>query len=61
LWTDFAAPRPGDIVLDKTRPSFFAYTELEPLLRNFGVSRLIVAGLPAGLRPVLVVGLGSGR
>lgn len=32
-------------MLDKTRASFFDYTELEPLLRNLAVSRLIVAGL----------------
>ena len=42
---DAVAPEPGDIVLDKTRPSFFEYTELEPLLGNLGVRRLIVAGL----------------
>lgn len=42
---DAVAPQPGDIVLDKTRPSFFEYTELEPLLGNLGVRRLVVAGL----------------
>jgi len=42
---DAVAPQPGDIVLDKTRPSFFEYTELEPLLGNLGVRRLIIAGL----------------
>ncbi|CAN5258694.1 pyrimidine utilization protein B [soil metagenome] len=42
---DAVAPQPGDIVLEKTRPSFFEYTELEPLLGNLGVRRLIVAGL----------------
>ncbi|MDI5978605.1 cysteine hydrolase family protein [Amycolatopsis magusensis] len=39
------APQPADVVLDKTRASFFEYTELEPILRNLEVSRLIVAGL----------------
>lgn len=42
---DAVAPQPGDLVLVKTCPSFFDYTELEPLLRNLAVSRLIVAGL----------------
>ncbi|WP_091305670.1 cysteine hydrolase family protein [Amycolatopsis tolypomycina] len=42
---DAVAPEPGDVVLDKTQASFFDYTELEPLLRNLAVSRLIVAGL----------------
>ena len=42
---DALAPQPGDFVLEKTRPSFFEYTELEPLLGNLGVRRLIVAGL----------------
>lgn len=42
---DAVAPQPGDVVLDKTRASFFDYTELEPLLRNLNASRLIVAGL----------------
>ena len=42
---DVVAPQAGDLVLDKTRPSFFYYTELEPVLRNLGVSRLIVGGL----------------
>ncbi|BCK54808.1 cysteine hydrolase family protein [Nocardia wallacei] len=39
------APQPNDIVLDKTRHSFFAYTELAPVLKSLGVQRLIVAGL----------------
>jgi ureidoacrylate peracid hydrolase len=42
---DAVAPQPGDVVLTKTRPSFFTYTELDPLLRNLAVNRLIVAGL----------------
>src|SRR4051812_42814540 len=42
---DAVAPQPGDAVLDKTRHSFFDYTELEPLLRSLGVTRLVVAGL----------------
>ncbi|MEV0688390.1 isochorismatase family cysteine hydrolase [Nocardia sp. NPDC050378] len=42
---DEVAPQAGDLVLDKTRPSFFTYTELAPLLRNMRAERLIVAGL----------------
>jgi ureidoacrylate peracid hydrolase len=42
---DAVAPLPGDLVLDKTRASLFDYTELDPLLRNLNVCRLVVAGL----------------
>jgi ureidoacrylate peracid hydrolase len=42
---DAVAPKAGDIVMGKTRPSFFEYTELEPLLHNLGVKKLIIAGL----------------
>lgn len=39
------APGPHDVVLDKPRWDAFHYTALEPILRNLGVRRLIVAGL----------------
>lgn len=42
---DTLAPRAGDIVLEKPRWCSFQYTELEAILRNLGVTRLIVAGL----------------
>jgi ureidoacrylate peracid hydrolase len=42
---DAVAPEPGDIVLNKIRWDAFLFTELEPILRNLGVRRLIVAGL----------------
>lgn len=42
---DAVAPEPGDIVLNKLRWDAFHFTELEPILRNLGVRRLIVAGL----------------
>ncbi|GAA5053552.1 cysteine hydrolase family protein [Nocardia callitridis] len=42
---DAVAPAPGDLVLEKTRHSFFAYTELEPVLRDLGAERLIVCGV----------------
>jgi ureidoacrylate peracid hydrolase len=42
---DEVAPQPGDIVIDKLRWDAFHYTELDPVLRNLAVQRLIVAGL----------------
>src|SRR4051794_26648436 len=42
---DEVAPLPGDIVIDKLRWDAFHFTELEPVLRNLGVQRLIIAGL----------------
>lgn len=42
---DAVAPHSGDVVLAKTRHSFFAWTELAPVLRSLDVRRLIVAGL----------------
>ncbi|MFD6161036.1 isochorismatase family protein [Nocardia sp. NPDC060256] len=48
---DAVAPHQGDLVLVKTRHSFFAYTELEPQLRNLGVHRLVVAGVTPNIGP----------
>jgi ureidoacrylate peracid hydrolase len=42
---DEVAPEPGDIVIDKLRWDAFHYTELDPVLRNHGARRLIIAGL----------------
>jgi ureidoacrylate peracid hydrolase len=42
---DEVAPEPGDIVIDKLRWDAFHYTELDPVLRNLGARRLIIAGL----------------
>ena len=42
---DEVAPLSGDIVIDKLRWDAFHFTELEPILRNFGTQRLIIAGL----------------
>ncbi|MFT4123654.1 MAG: isochorismatase family cysteine hydrolase [Microbacteriaceae bacterium] len=39
------APQDGDYVVDKGRWCSFTHTELEPILKNLGISRLIVAGL----------------
>ncbi|GAD83392.1 putative hydrolase [Nocardia asteroides NBRC 15531] len=46
---DAVAPQPGDVVLDKTRPNFFAYTELALVLKNLGVERVLVAGLQTNI------------
>lgn len=42
---DEVAPQPGDIVMDKLRPSFFEFTSLEAVLMNLDVTRLVIAGL----------------
>ncbi|MCU1527123.1 MAG: isochorismatase [Frondihabitans sp.] len=42
---DAVAPHPGDIVLTKLRWDAFYGTELDSILRNLDVNRLIVAGL----------------
>lgn len=42
---DELAPVEGDIVLEKTRWDFFLYTELDAVLKNLGVTRLIVSGI----------------
>ena len=39
------APRAEDIVIDKSRPSSFYGTRLEPALTGLGVSSLVVAGV----------------
>jgi ureidoacrylate peracid hydrolase len=42
---DAVAPQPGDIVMEKLRWDAFYGTELDSILRNLDVNRLIVAGL----------------
>lgn len=48
-WTseilDAVAPEPGDIVIEKHRWDAFFCTDLDQILRNLDVQRLIVAGL----------------
>ena len=39
------APRPGEVVLDKTASDGFWKTDLQATLQDLGVSRLVVAGL----------------
>jgi ureidoacrylate peracid hydrolase len=42
---DAVAPQPGDIVIEKLRWDAFFGTELDSILRNLDVTKLIVAGL----------------
>lgn len=42
---DEVAPAPGDIGIDKLRPSLFEFTPVEAILANLGVTRLLIAGL----------------
>ncbi|WP_410874645.1 cysteine hydrolase family protein [Nocardia sp. A7] len=42
---DAVAPQETDVVLAKTRPNFFAYTELALVLKGLGIERVLVAGL----------------
>jgi len=41
---DELAPQPGDVVLDRTRMSVFNGTEIDAMLRNLRVQRLVVVG-----------------
>jgi nicotinamidase-related amidase len=42
------APRPGDIVVRKTRVGAFSTTDLEQQLRKLGIGTLILAGISTG-------------
>lgn len=42
---DELEPKPGDIIIDKSRPSAFYGTRLEPVLTNLGIRSLIIAGV----------------
>ncbi|KAI0533910.1 isochorismatase [Xylaria digitata] len=45
---DYAAPRPGEIVRSKNVNSAFIGTDLESVIRDLDVKRLVVAGLTTG-------------
>jgi ureidoacrylate peracid hydrolase len=47
--TDDLAPSPGDIVIDKSRPSSFYGTRLEPLLTARQVRSLVVCGVTTNI------------
>jgi nicotinamidase-related amidase len=38
-------PRPGEVVIDKSRPSVFGGTRLEPLLSSRGIKNLVLCGV----------------
>lgn len=46
---DELAPRPGDVVLDKSRPSAFYGTRLEPLLRAQGIESVVICGVTTNI------------
>lgn len=43
------APRPGDVVIDKSRPSSFYGTQLEPVLTSQGIRSLVIAGVTTNI------------
>ena len=46
---DELAPQPGDVVIDKSRPSAFYGTQLEPVLTSLGVRNLVMAGVTTNI------------
>lgn len=42
-------PQPGDVVIDKSRPSSFYGTRLEPVLTNLGIRSLVIAGVTTNI------------
>ncbi|KAI1360017.1 isochorismatase [Xylaria arbuscula] len=45
---DYATPRPGEIIRSKDVNSAFIGTDLESVIRDLGIARLIVVGLTTG-------------
>lgn len=43
------APREGEVVIDKSRPSSFYGTQLEPVLTSQGIRQLVVAGVTTNI------------
>lgn len=46
---DELAPGPGDLVIDKSRPSSFYGTRLEPVLTSMGIRSLVMAGVTTNI------------
>ena len=46
---DALAPKPGDVVVDKTRPSCFAGTNLQMLLNARGIRTIVVVGIASNV------------
>ncbi len=42
-------PQPGDLVIDKSRPSAFYGTRLEPVLTSRGIRSLVIAGVTTNI------------
>lgn len=42
-------PQAGDVVIDKSRPSSFYGTQLEPVLTTLGIQHLVVAGVTTNI------------
>jgi ureidoacrylate peracid hydrolase len=43
------APLPGEIVIDKSRPSAFYATRLEPVLNGLGIRNLVICGVTTNI------------
>jgi ureidoacrylate peracid hydrolase len=43
------APAPGEVVIDKSRPSSFYGTQLEPVLTSQGIRNLVIAGVTTNI------------
>jgi ureidoacrylate peracid hydrolase len=43
------APRPGEIIIDKSRPSAFYGTRLEPVLTGMGIRNLVICGVTTNI------------
>ncbi|NPC98518.1 cysteine hydrolase family protein [Nocardioides sp. zg-DK7169] len=43
------APRVGEVVIDKARPSSFYGTQLEPVLTSQGIRQLVIAGVTTNI------------
>lgn len=43
------APLPGEVVIDKSRPSSFYGTQLEPVLTSQGIRNLVIAGVTTNI------------
>ncbi len=46
---DELAPLPGEIVIDKSRPSAFYGTRLEPVLTGLGIRNLVICGVTTNI------------
>ncbi|KAI1163091.1 isochorismatase [Nemania serpens] len=47
-FSEFAKPRPGEVVRSKDVNSAFVGTDVESVIRDLGIQRLVIAGLTTG-------------